>query len=216
MWEMGYHYAAPLTLFVAFAAVEGMADLLVWAEDRMPVLAKPQCLAIIVLSLAILTNLYGYKHPSNFLTWDHGYFQGPEEASASHEMLSMVPATGSVEAMNHLLPHLAARKEVTFPRDWPKAEIQAFNFSQSGWHPQAHQSKGWTRDRIRRLHRDKRWRLAFSKSSAVLFLDGQRYPGSEATPSTELKKLLRTGQRNRPRRHNPAGQRPIKGEKRGH
>ena len=215
MWEMGYHYAAPLTLFVAFAAVEGLADLRVWAEERLVVLSRPLPLAVIVISLAALTNLYGYKHPSNFLTWNHDYFQHEQEAAASHRMLALVPAMGSVEAMNHLLPHVAARKEVTFPRDWPKADIQVFNFSQSAWHPQANHSKAWIRDRLRRLHRDKRWRLAFSEASAVLFLDAEAFPGREAEPSAKLKKLLRLGARKRPLRRNPKGSQPIKAKERG-
>ncbi|MBF94664.1 MAG: hypothetical protein CMH58_05820 [Myxococcales bacterium] len=215
MWEMGYHYAAPLTLFVAFAAVEGIDDLLKWSKGRFSVLERPQSVAVLVASLAVLTNLYGYKHPSNFLTWEHDYFQTVEEAEASHRMLAEVPATGAVEAMNHLLPHVAARKVATFPRAWPKAEIHVFNFSQSAWHPQSNHSKRWIRDRLRRLHREKRWRLAYSEASAVLYLDTKQFPGPEVKPSIQLEKLLGRGSTNRNLQRNPKGRRPIKGEKRG-
>jgi uncharacterized membrane protein len=190
MWEMGYHYAAPLTLFVAVAAVDALPRLQsnekLWAWR----LEKPVLLAVMVLLLAGLTNGYAYRHHSNFLTWNHDYFLPKAEAQAARRMVEQVPKGVSVEAMNHVLAHLADRKDARFIRSQPQADYVAFSLAQDDWKPKrGNVSPKNYRKLLKRMMNGADYQLVFSQKLAVLFRRGIG-DVKAVSPSPQLTKFL--------------------------
>ena len=190
MWEMGYHYAAPLTLFVAVAAVDALPRLMGSDTAWRWRLERPAVLAGSALMLCVLVNGFGYRHASNFLTYDHDYFLNANEAKAARAMVAKVPKGVSVEAMNHVLAHLADRKEAYFLRRKSKADFIAFSLGQDDWIPnRGNVSPKSYRRRIQKLIDGKQYRLVFSQRLSLLF---QRQSGDQpqTAPSDELKEFL--------------------------
>jgi uncharacterized membrane protein len=189
MWEMGYHYAAPLTLFVAFAAADalgGTGKLFDTLERFLGLRARR---AWVVVVLAVLVNGFAYRHLSNFLTWDHDYFLDRAESAATLAMIDTLPPTASVEAMNHVLAHVADRRQARFLSSNPTADAVAFNFAQTDWLPsRGNRGRSAMRRAIRGLLKNPDYRLAFSQRSAVLF---RREPGADTGQSEELKALIK-------------------------
>jgi uncharacterized membrane protein len=191
MWEMGYHYAAPLTLYVAVAAVDAVPRFMEHPSRWSWRLQRPAVLAGAVLLLCVLVNGFGYRHQSNFMTWNHDYFLSPAEAAAARKMVAQVPAGASVEATNHVLAHLSDRKDARFLKRSPTSDALAFSLGQDDWKP----NRGNVRPQkyktmIRRLIAEKEYRLVFSEELALLFLRGGA-DQPQASPSKELVEFLR-------------------------
>ena len=185
MWEMGYHYAAPLTLFLAVAAVDALPRFLEHPMRWRARLDRPVVLALSALSLCILVNAYGYRHHSNFMVWSHDYFLSAPEAASARAMVQRVPEGVSVEATNHVLAHLSDRKEARFIKAQPDSDVIAMSLGQDDWKPNRGNVRPSSYKRlIRRLIDGDTYRLAFSERLAVLFVRQD-----EAQPSLSAKKL---------------------------
>jgi hypothetical protein len=190
MWEMGYHYAAPLTLFVAFAAFDALPRLMEarWAWRLR--LDRPARIAALLGLTALLVNGFAYRHRSNFMTWNHDYFLAADEAAAARAMVARVPRGVSVEAMNHVLAHLADRKEARFLQPVPRADALAFSLAQDDWKPQrGNVAPRHYRGLIKRLLKGPEYKLVFSEHRAVLFLR-QGVVGAAVEPSEQLVAFL--------------------------
>jgi uncharacterized membrane protein len=188
MWEMGYHYAAPLTLFVAFAAADALGNRGLVSDLLARAIGLRARRAWAILLLALLVNGFAYRHVSNFLTWDHGYFLDRSESAATLEMIDAIPAGSSVEAMNHVLAHLSDRRDARFLQRKATADSVAFNFAQTDWLPnRGNRGRSAMRSAIRNLLKNPSYRLAFSQRSAVLF---RRMAGADVERSKALKDLM--------------------------
>ena len=191
MWEMGYHYAAPLTLYVAVAAVDALPRFMEHPHRWKARLERPVVLALAAILLCVLVNSFGYRHRSNFMTWNHDYFLSAPEADAARKMVAQVPPQASLEATNHVLAHLSDRKEARFIKRHPKSDAVALSLAQDDWKPNRGNIRpSQYKKLIRRLIDDEEYRLVFSERLAVLFVRGEE-DEPQASPSKELLEFLK-------------------------
>jgi uncharacterized membrane protein len=168
MWEMGYHYAAPLSLYCAWAAArsyERFRSLLDARFGRRASFALP----IYLLLAAILINAFGYRHPANFHKWEEPYFSKPDRRRANQSAVAYVEANASKEekvaAQNRILPHLADRPFIYRLGDWGRADWVVVSPGESAWpwpDSFAHQVS-------RTLRSSKDWTLLFEESGTQVF-----------------------------------------------
>ncbi|MEQ8274667.1 MAG: DUF2079 domain-containing protein [Deltaproteobacteria bacterium] len=172
MWEMGYHYAAPLCLYagwataVAWPRIVPMFDA---ALDRVRLAGRGSTVATAyVLTAAILVTQYGYRHPANYYRWREGYFSKPARRTANAHAVALVASEGRearVAVQNRILPHLADRPVVYRLGEWKKADWVVLSVGESAWPYDA----GLPQRLARQLSRDQAWRLVFSETGTAVF-----------------------------------------------
>ncbi len=143
MWEMGYHYAAPLSLYVAWAAAIGWPRARRLASRGLDALAPGlgaragPALGLYVLASALLVNGFGYRHPANFYKWDEPYFSTPPRRRAHQHAIAFIEANAPLDArlavQNRILPHLADRPFVYRLGDYPRADWVLLSIGESAW-----------------------------------------------------------------------------------
>ena len=174
MWEMGYHYAAPLCLYAGWAAAVGwprvhrgleavldrMGD---WLGDRAPGVAA----VYLLICLWMITGV-GYRHPANFYKWNMVYFSTAERREAHDEAIDLLRGLDRGErlaAQNRLLPHLADRPVIYRLGDWAKADWVLLSVGENAWP----WDDGFPKRLARILGRDAAFKLVFSKGSTAIF-----------------------------------------------
>lgn len=142
MWEMGYHYAAPLTVYAGWAAARGLPrterPMIRLLESLSPGRGRhwQRMLAVYLLLAGLLVNAVGYRHPSNYLRWRESYFSTPEKRVANAAAVAFVetlPGRPPVAAQNRILPHLADRAGIWRLGDRDEADVVVVSVGESAW-----------------------------------------------------------------------------------
>lgn len=174
MWEMGYHYGAPLALYAGWAAALGWARALRWVEAGLgqldPALAPRArwVLPIYVLTAALLTTGVGYRSPSNYWRWDLVYFAPPARRSAHDQAVRLLRGLGRdarLSVQNRILPHLADRPVIYRLGDWNKADYVLLSVGENAWP----WDDGYAGRLAKTLSRDPAWRLIYAQEATAVF-----------------------------------------------
>lgn len=177
MWQMGYHYAAPLTLYAGWAAalaipragrlVRRLLEAVAPGQGR----AAARALAVYVLLSAATVNHWGYRHPANFHVWREPYFSTPAKRRDNARAVAFVRALGrdvSVAAQNRILPHLADRPGIWRLGEHERADVVVVSLGENAW-PYADAYPGQI---ARRLMAASEWRLVFVEGTSLVFARG--------------------------------------------
>ncbi len=172
MWEMGYHYAAPLSLYAGWAAAVGwprIARAGRWLLGHAGLASlAPRAIALYVVAMAILVCAIGYRHPANFLRWNEPYFSSPERRQNNHAAVALLEAQGRearLSVQNRILPHLADRPVIYRLGEWAKADWVLVSIGESAWP----YDDGMPLRLARDLARDTAWKLVFAQGDALVF-----------------------------------------------
>lgn len=172
MWEMGYHYAAPLCLYAGWAAAIAWPRVTAMFEaiaGRARIAGRGGAIATAyLLTAALLVTSFGYRHPSNFYRWREGYFSKPERRASNAAGVALIEAQGRdarVAAQNRLLPHLADRPVIYRLGDWEKTDWVILSVGESAWP----YDDGMPRRLAGRLAEDAAWRLVFAQDGTAVF-----------------------------------------------
>jgi uncharacterized membrane protein len=175
MWEMGYHYAAPLCFYASWATAIGwprIQSAARWALERLgdrELGARADgALAVYLLWMAILVCGPGYRHPANFYRWEMDYFSTPARRESNRRAVAVLeeqPREARLAVQNRILPHLAARPYIYRLGDWPKADWVLLSMGENAWP----WDDGYPRRLAEQLGRDPAWRRVFADGDAVIF-----------------------------------------------
>lgn len=193
MWEMGYHYAAPLCLYAAWAAAIGWPRIRHAASVVLEKMGAPGPLSAPVLSLylvamAALINGAGYRHPANFYRWNMDYFSTPERQASNKKAVAFLRELDRDEKLavqNRILPHLADRAFIYRIGDWAKADYVLLSIGENAWP----WDDGFPRRLASDLARNRDWKLIFHDRDALIFAratksDAPPIPGPEWLPTS--------------------------------
>jgi uncharacterized membrane protein len=177
MWQMGYHYAAPLTLYAGWAAASAAPAARAWmarvVKALEPSLVAPEraatrALTLHVIVVGALVNHYGYRHPANFHVWREPYFSTPEKRAANAAAVRFVEGLGpdaKVAAQTRILPHLADRAHIWRLGEHAGADVIVLSFGESAWpHP-----PGYPRRLAAQLEQGG-WRRAFEAGTTRVYV----------------------------------------------
>ena len=192
MWEMGYHYAAPLSLYAGWAVACGWGTLTVifrarldglgdWFGDRV----NP-FLSIFVTASAILICSAGYSHPSNFLRWEMSYFSPEAKVRAHNNAIKLLQEQGvsaRISAQNRLLPHLADRPVIYRLMDWQKTDWVLLSVGENAWP----ESDAYPSVLAQSLWKSPEWELVFSEESTAVFARKGKHSLPVVTPVSLLR-----------------------------
>lgn len=191
MWEMGYHYAAPLTFYCAWAAAIAWPKVQVASEKILRTISEelapraPAALTIYVLASTILINGAAYRHPANFHHWTEDYFSTPERRATNAKAIALVKEQGveaKVAVQNRILPHLADRPFVWRLGEYAKADFALLDVSEDAWPYDG----GYPRRLAQQLAKDPAWRLVFSEGDTAVFARAEKCDLPAVTPSASL------------------------------
>jgi len=175
MWEMGYHYAAPLCLYAGWAMVRGWATAAHLLQRGLRGVHRglmPAATGILTLYVALSAlgiNGFGYRHPSNYFRWGETYFSTAPRKAAHDGAVALLQDEGRAARLavqNRLLPHLADRPVIYRLQDWKKADWVVLSVGESAWPQPDH----FPRQLARRLARDPGWKLVFSQEGTAIFV----------------------------------------------
>lgn len=179
MWEMGYHYAAPLTFYTAWAVAIGWARIkraaeraLSWLGGAPLAAGAPAVLAVYVIAMAALINSVGYRHPANFHRWEMDYFSTEARQASNQRAVELLEDQGrdaKLAVQNRILPHLADRPHIYRLGDWAQADWVLLSMGENAWP----WDDGFPRRLARQLHKDAGWRLVFADGDALIFVRAQ-------------------------------------------
>ncbi len=171
MWQMGYHYAAPLCLYAGWAAARRLGRVERWVQERFvrsQRYASGWAVAGFLVAMGLGVTAYGTYEPSNFWVWRYPYYSSPEKRTANRAAVRLVQRRaprGRVAAQNHILPHLAARAWIYRLADHRKADWVVLSEGENAWpYP-----KSYPEQLRRRLGQDPRWNEVFSESGTFVF-----------------------------------------------
>ena len=195
MWQMGYHYAAPLALYAGWAAARGVGSARRLTETLLVYLGGPGAagraslaLAVYVLVAGALMNEYGYQHPANYHRWRLVYFSKPERRVTNAAAVRFVEEQGrdaKLAVQNRILPHLADRPHIYRLGQWRKADWVLLSVGENAW-PWSDRYAGQV---AARLNRNPEWRLVFARGGTAVFARTAvtGLPAVVATPELGLK-----------------------------
>ncbi len=170
MWEMGYHYAASLSLYAAWAtalaaprieaAVRALSER-VGLDGR---IAVRVALPAFVLSGMLLVNQAGYKHPSVYHSLGQSYFivgQKRVDYAAGVAWLEAQGRGANIAAQNRLLPHLADRLNIHPLERFEQADYVLLALGDDAWPNDA----GYPLRLERQLTASGAWRTVFEQGN---------------------------------------------------
>jgi uncharacterized membrane protein len=183
MWEMGYHYAAPLSFYCAWAAARSWPKARALA-DRVP--HGSFALACYVFLSAGLINTFGYRHPANFHKWDEPYFSEPARRVANANAVDFIeahaPKDAKIAVQNRVLPHLADRPNVYRLGQWEKTDWVLISIGESAWPWPDHFPKAVAG----KIKAKPEWRMVFAEEGTAVFARGTDLPEAAGTPALRL------------------------------
>jgi uncharacterized membrane protein len=189
MWEMGYHYAAPLSIYAGWAAAIGWPRVLRFASRFLGERA-PLVLLLFVAAQTEATNTIGYRHPSNFHHWIDDYFSKPERREANRRAVDFLGEQGREQKLavqNRILPHLADRPYIYRLGDWSSADWVLLSLGESAWP----YDDGLPFRVMQQLAQSPDWRLVFSEGTTAVFARvtaavAANVPAVKASPELHL------------------------------
>jgi len=174
MWEMGYHYAAPLSLYAGWAVACGWPRICGFTQKNLDKLGEwfgdraSHVTAGLLLASMLLINGAGYHHPANFLRWNMSYFATGKKLDAHDAAIRFLETQGRearIAAQNRLLPHIADRPVIYRLQDWEKADWILLSVGDNAWpNPDI-----YPRQLVRKLGKNPAWVLVFSQNSTAIF-----------------------------------------------
>ncbi len=192
MWQMGYHYAAPLSLYAGWAAARGYQRAarlagagLTWLADRRLAAAAPTAIGVYVIAAAGLVNEYGYRHPSNYHRWQPDYFSTPARRASNLEAVALLRGEGRsarLAVQNRILPHLADRPYIYRLGQWRKADWVLLSVGENAW-PWPDRYPGQL---ARTLARAPDWRLVYAEEGTAIFARTSVTDRAAVPPTPEL------------------------------
>jgi uncharacterized membrane protein len=174
MWEMGYHYAAPLTIYAGWATAIGWPRALAFAKRALAYLGPglerraPLVLLVFLVSQVEIVNTIGYRHPSNFHHWMDDYFSEPARRDANQAAVDFLADRGrdqKIAVQNRILPHLADRPYCYRLGDWSMADWVLLSVGESAWP----YDDGLPQRVANELFHNPEWRLVFSENQTAVF-----------------------------------------------
>jgi len=173
MWEMGYHYAAPLSLYAGWATAVGWSRAEAWTRSALEAAGgigrfAPRFLALYLIAMAALTNSIGYRHPGNFHRWDEGYFSPPERRKQHDGAVALLEAQGRdarIAAQNRLLPHVANRPVIYRIGEWQKTDWVLLSVGESAWP----YDDGMPQRLSQELGKNPEWRLVYAAGQTLVY-----------------------------------------------
>jgi uncharacterized membrane protein len=186
MWEMGYHYAAPLSLYAAWAAAAGWPKISRAASKALEALGPGTgelaggVLAIYLLASTALINSVGYRHPANYHTWNLDYFSSPERRAANARAVELLKGEGAqarLAVQNRILPALANRPVIYRLGDWQKADLVLLSIGENAWP----WDDGFPARLAAQLENSHDWRLRFQEKGTQIY---ERVRGARTSSST--------------------------------
>lgn len=195
MWEMGYHYAAPLTFYSAWGVAIGWPQLEAAARRMLEWIGPglggraAHVLALYVLSATFLINDYGHPHVANFRLWQEDYFSLPERRDNDAAAVAFLDRQGRAARLavqNRILPHLADRAHIYRIGDWSKADWVLLSIRESAWP----YDDGFSERLARDLYASPEWRIVFSRGEAVVFARANATDLPAVEPSPQLASIL--------------------------
>jgi uncharacterized membrane protein len=195
MWEMGYHYAAPLTLYSAWASAIGWPKAALFSRRAVDAIAAGLSsrvsiiLPIYLLISTALMNSIGYRHPANFHEWMHGYFSTPERRETNANAVAFLNGFGKdakLAVQNRTLPHLADRAFIYRLGDYRNADFVLLVINESAW--------PWDDNYPMRLAHElgasPEWKLIFSEGYTAVFARAKATDSPAVRPSSILENYL--------------------------
>lgn len=170
MWEMGYHYAASLSLYAAWATALAAPRLEAglrrlgdhWGRDG-GALARVWAPGFLI-AVMLLVNQAGYKHPAVYHKLGQSYFitgQKREDYAAGIGWLRAQGRGARIAAQNRLMPHLADRLEIHPIDKHAEVDFVLLALGDDAW-PHDH---GYPARLERQLLGSGAWRTAFSQGN---------------------------------------------------
>lgn len=166
MWQMGYHYAAPLTLYAGWAAARALPAATAWVATGLQRIepsgsrSAARALALYFVFVGLLVNGFGYRHPANFHVWRESYFSTADKQRDNAAAVAFVRGFGreaKVAAQNRILPHLADRPWIWRLGEHKKANLVVLSLDESAWP----YSDRFPAQLAAQLDRDPEWSVAF-------------------------------------------------------
>ena len=193
MWQMGYHYAAPLSLYAGWAAARGFPRARWLARRGLRALGGQAlaanaswALAVYVVAAGLLINEFGYQHAANYHRWRLGYFSTPIRRANNAAAVAFVAEQGRearLAVQNRILPHLANRPHIYRLGKWAKADWVLLSIGENAW-PYGDR---YPQQLARQLHRNPAWKLVFARGGAAVFARSDvSLPRVSATPELRL------------------------------
>jgi hypothetical protein len=191
MWEMGYHYAAPLSLYAGWAVAIGWPALASGFQRKLDGLGEwfgdrvTHWLGLLLIFSMLLINGAGYTHPANFLRWNMRYFSAPEKQIAHKEALALLkeePLSIRIAAQNRILPHLADRPTIYRLHDWEKTDWILLSVGENAWP----QPDFYPKNLAQKLATSTDWDLIFSRETTAIFARKGKHKHPTVEPSTLL------------------------------
>lgn len=174
MWEMGYHYGAPLALYAGWAAALGWERARGWVTAGLAALDPelgPRARGVLptyLLAAALLTTGVGYRTASNYWQWDLVYFAPPARRAAHDGAVQLLRGLGRearLSVQNRILPHLADRPVIYRLGDWSKADYVLLSVGENAWP----WDDGYAGRLAKTLGRDPAWRLIYAQEATAVF-----------------------------------------------
>ncbi|MCB9654071.1 MAG: DUF2079 domain-containing protein [Deltaproteobacteria bacterium] len=132
----GYHYGAGAGIIGILAAISGLSTLAGRdAADAASDQKRRRVLlgaATICLS-SVLLSAFGHFGGADVFKARLGAFTSAQDRIDTEAVLESIPATASVAAQNHLIPHLSARRAIFEIHRPIQADYVALNLSQDAW-----------------------------------------------------------------------------------
>jgi uncharacterized membrane protein len=174
MWEMGYHYAAPLSLYAAWAAASGWPKIARATSRALEALGPGTgelaggVLSIYLLASTALINSVGYRHPANYHRWNLDYFSAPERRTSNAKAVAIVERMSvdtRVAVQNRILPALANRPSVYRLGDWQKADLVLLSIGENAWP----WDDGFPARLAAQLEKTRDWQLRFQENGTQIY-----------------------------------------------
>jgi uncharacterized membrane protein len=190
MWEMGYHYAAPLCFYAAWATACRLGGIERWFERARSQIfgaCSPHVVALYLGLAALLVSGFGYRHSANFWTWNQPYFSRAAIKQGHQQAIAWLKAQDDgarIAAQNRLLPHLANRPFIYRLQNWQRTDFVVLAPGESAWP----MDDGYPARLARELQRSPHWQQVFAEGSTQIFA---RVPRS-ATARHEVTTMSQT------------------------
>ena len=158
MWGLGYHYGLVTAACLAWGAV----DVAGWLSRRI----DHRVIAAVV-GAGMLASFLGSPRRPDLAQLEQPYFASAADVARFDRALTFVDHDDAVVAQNHLLPHLALRKNIWLPEDRfvDRADVVVVDTAASAWP----RRPADIRLLVARLRADPRFDVSFNEETTWVF-----------------------------------------------
>ncbi|MGF1509130.1 MAG: DUF2079 domain-containing protein [Myxococcota bacterium] len=164
----GHHYGGPTHAMAVTAGVLGAAKvkamLNVWLPNSSVWSRFARIWPMLFMSTAgVLVDVTGPWPRLDLFEFDKPYLPSEPDRRAMRHALAVVPDDAAVAAQNHLVPHLATRREIYLLEDAHRADVVVVSLDTSPWP----YTRGYHERLVRRLHRSG-WATPFCTGRTIV------------------------------------------------